>query len=330
MSDPYNILGVSKTASPADIKSAYRKLAKKLHPDVNPGRKDIEQRFKEVTAAYDLLSDAKKRAKYDRGEINAQGQPQAGGGFGSRGFRDAQPKGGGGYYNYTGGASPFGNRTYKTSSGGGEDPFSSFGDIFSEFMNPSSGRKRSFSWKTRDDSQEYGGELASDTLTKIKIPFREACLGCKKRVTLPDNKTVEVTIPAGIEDNYKLRLKGQGKAGSFGEKGNAIIEVQIEPDRFLTRKGKDIYLDAPISLLEAVKGASINVPSLGGTLSIKVPKGSNTGTVLRLKGKGVTGGDMFVKLEVKLPENVSDDLANFIEKWSKTNEYKPRKTLHWE
>jgi len=313
MSDPYNILGVSKTASAAEIKSAYRKLAKKLHPDVNPGRKDIEQKFKEIAAAYDLLSDPKKKAQYDRGDINAQGQQQAGG------FRGrANPHGG--YHSYTEGASPFGHRAYKSTQGHSvkDDLFSSF---FSEFMNQSHGKKNEFTWK-----QDMGGrEPPEDTLLKMKVSFKEACLGTKKRVTFPNGKTLDITIPEGIEDGYKLRLKGQGKTGSFGEKGNAIIEIQIEPDKFLTRKDKDIYLDAPITLFEAVKGTSLKVPSLSGMLAIKVPKGSNTGTMLRLKGKGVSGGDMFVRLEVKLPETISDDLSNFIEKWSKAHDYNPRK-----
>ncbi|MDE2029906.1 MAG: DnaJ domain-containing protein [Alphaproteobacteria bacterium] len=309
MADPYQILGVPKTATAHEIKGAYRKLAKKLHPDVNPGRKDIEQKFKEVTAAYDLLSDADKRARFDRGEIDAQGQ--------ERGF-------GGGY----GGG--FGNgRTYTRSGGfahdAGADPFSSFGgmdDIFAEFMGAASrGGKRAHTGTMR----------GADVTYSITVPFAEACLGGKKRVTLTNDKTVDVTIPPGVEDGHKLRLKGQGLAGAGGGAGDAIVEIHIEPHAFFTRKERDIYAEVPVSLPEAVLGASVTVPTLDGQVAVKVPKGANTGTTLRLKGKGVgaakggTAGDMFVKLKVVLPDPVPQDLTDFIEKWAKKNAYDPRK-----
>jgi len=302
MRDPYQVLGVEKSATADAIKSAYRKLAKKLHPDVNPGRKDIEQKFKEVTAAYDLLSDNTKRARYDRGEIDAQGQ--------ERGFAGAS-------------AGPFGNggggawRGRHSSSGG--DPFGQFGntdDIFAEFLNAARGR---------GGSPNMGAP--GETIYSLAIPFVEACLGGKKRVTLTNGKTIDVTIPAAVIEGHKLRLRGQGERDA-----DAIIEMHIEPHPFFTRKDFDIYIDVPVSLPEAVLGANIRVPTLDGYVSVKVPIGANSGTTLRLKGKGVPlgkteAGDMFVKITIMLPDTPSADLTEFIEKWAKKNAYDPRKKL---
>ncbi len=298
MTNPYQILGVPKTATASELKSAYRKLAKKLHPDVNPGRKDIEQKFKEVTAAYDLLSDPDKRARFDRGDIDSQGQ--------ERGF-------GGGAYRNTG-----------AGRNAGADPFSAFGgmeDIFAEFMG---GGRRNRGAGARDT----GGVKGSDVTYTVTVSFVEACLGGKKRVTLTNDKTLDITIPSGVEDGHKLRLKGQGMQGLGGGAGDAIIEIRVESHPFFTRKDRDVTLEIPVSLPEAVLGASVTVPTLDGHVAVKVPKGANTGTTLRLKGKGVAGnpaGDMFVKLKIALPEPVPDDLTDFIEKWAKKHAYDPRK-----
>ena len=304
MSDPYQILGVAKSASAADIKSAYRKLAKKLHPDVNPGRKDIEQKFKEVTAAYDLLSDPDKRARFDRGEIDAQGQERGfGGGYGG-GF-------GGGRGGYRGQA--------------GADPFAGFGgmeDIFAEFMGGGARRRGG------GNAGAAGGARGSDVNYTVTLPFIDACLGGKKRLDLTNDKTVDVTIPPGIADGHKLRLKGQGLAGIGGGAGDALVEIKIEPHAHFTRKDNDIHLECPISLPEAATGASVTVPTLDGQVTVKIPKGANTGTTLRLKGKGIPAaqaGDMFVKLKIMLPDPMPADLADFLEKWGKKHAYDPRK-----
>ncbi|MFA4995151.1 MAG: J domain-containing protein [Bdellovibrionales bacterium] len=316
MFDPYQTLGVSKSASAGEIKSAYRKLAKKLHPDVNPGRRDIEQKFKDVTAAYDLLSDPVKRAQFDRGDINSQGQAQ--------GFGGESPFGGG---------NPFGG-SYRNArsgfSGAGEDPFSAFGgmgDIFAEFMGAANSRRRG-SGGTSGMGGGSGGVRGSDVAYTTSVSFVEACLGGKKRVTLTNDKTLDITIPAGVEDGHKLRLKGQGLPGIGGAAGDAIVELRIDSHPFFTRKDRDIILDFPVSLPEAILGASVTVPTLNGSVSVKIPKGSNSGTSLRLKGKGVASypaGDLFVKLKITLPDPVPQDLADFIEKWAKKNSYDPRK-----
>lgn len=313
MRDPYQILGVSKSATAEEIKSAYRKLAKKLHPDVNPGKKDIEQKFKDVTAAYDLLSDADKRKRFDRGEIDAQGQ--------ERGFA-GDPFGGGG-----------GSWRRSASSSGGGDPFAQFGggsveDILAEFMSGARGKRGG-------GGEGFGGGMGrgQDVTYTLHVAFVDAALGSKQRITLSGGKPLDVTVPPGTEDGHKLRLRGQGQPGTTGP-GDAIIEIRVDPHAYFTRKGNDIHLDVPVSVQEALLGASINVPTLDGSVSVKVPKGANTGTTLRLKGKGIPHGkdqhgDMFARLKVVLPEPPSADLTELVEKWAKKNAYDPRKKLGW-
>lgn len=314
MADPYQTLGISKNASAHEIKSAYRKLAKKLHPDVNPGRKDIEQKFKEVTAAYDLLSDPAKKAQYDRGDIDAQGQ--------ARGFGGGNPFGGG----FRGNRSGYGHQQ-------GSDPFSAFGgmeDIFAEFMGMGAGRQRRNTQQQNAGSASGAGVRGSDVTYTTTVTFAESCLGGKKRITLTNDKTLDISIPPGVESGHKLRLKGQGLSGIGGAPGDAIVEIKVEPHALFTRKDRDVFLEVPITLSEAVSGGSVTVPTLDGHVTVKIPKGSNTGTSLRLKGKGVAGpspGDMFVKLKVVLPDPMPKDLEEFIEKWSKKNAYDPRKKV---
>jgi DnaJ-class molecular chaperone len=318
MRDPYQTLGVGKSASAEEIKSAYRKLAKKLHPDVNPGKKDIEQKFKEVTAAYDLLSDASKRVRFDRGEIDAMGNEQ-------RAFTGA-------------GSDPFAGsggqwRNYSSQSPSGGDPFAQFGDaedILAQFMG--AGRRG----RGGRDAGGMGSSLRGGDVTySLAIPFTEACLGGTQRVTLTSGKTIDVAIPPGTDEGHKLRLRGQGLAGTPGAgTGDAIIEIHVEPHPWFTRKGNDIHLDVPINLQEAIMGANVKVPTLDGQVTVKVPKGANTGTLLRLKGKGVPfgkdqHGDMFARLAVMLPEPAPAELAETIEKWAKKNPYDPRKKLGW-
>lgn len=305
MSDPYQILGVPRSATEAELKSAYRKLAKKLHPDMNPGRKDIEHKFKEVTAAYDLLSDASKRARFDRGEIDENGN--------DRGYhRGGDPYGG------MGGSS--GRRSRSSGPfgfGSGINPE----DLFAEFFGGSKRGRQPF---------EETENLSKDVSYTITIPFIEGCLGGKKRVTLDNKKTIDINVPPGVHDGFKLRLRGLGRNG-----GAAIIEIKLAPHDAFKREGQDIHLEVPIGFHEALLGGSITVPTLTGKVALKISKGANTGTVMRLKGKGVPSesseaGDMFVTLKVIMPEAASADLVTFVEKWAKKHAYNPRKKLGWE
>ncbi|TWB11941.1 DnaJ-like protein [Nitrospirillum amazonense] len=292
MRDPYQILGVGRSASAEDIKQAYRRLAKQYHPDLNPGRADIELKFKEANGAYSLLSDPDKRARYDRGEIDASGAERP-----DRSFRRAYA-----------GAGRSGDFDYE------DDPFA---DIFG------AARKRGGSGvKAR----------GSDVAYSVTVPFTEACLGAKRRLSLSTGKSIDINIPPGTQDQQKLRLKGQGLAGLGGAgAGDAIVEVHVTPHPYFVRREDDIHLDVPITLQEALLGATIKVPTLDGAVQVKVPKPANSGTTLRLKGKGVanpergTQGDQYVKLTVVLPERPDAELQAFIEKWGKAHEYDVRR-----
>lgn len=287
--DPYEVLGVAKTAGADDIKKAYRKLARTLHPDLNPGNKKAEDRFKEVSAAYDLLSDADKRAKYDRGDIDASGAER--------------PR-----YSYRSHA--------ETGQGGKYRDFDyGFGaeDIISEIF----GR--------RGGAQARGPARGPDQHFSLRIGFVDAATGATKRISLPNGKSLDVRIPPGTEDGQTLRLKGQGTPGrNGGPAGDALVEIAVEPHPFFTRDGKDVHVELPVTLQEAVLGGKVPVPTVDGRVSLTIPPGSNTGTVLRLKGKGIAGGDQFVKLKVVLPERPDAELQSFLRGWSTGHDYDVR------
>ncbi len=302
MRDPYDVLGVARTASDAEIRRAYRKLAKKLHPDVNPGNPKVADPFKEVAAANDLLSDPEKRARFDRGEIDAGGaeRPQYG-------FRQGFP----------GGA---GNAGFH---GRGSSGMDDLGAIFSDLFG---GGRQSGGARGR-----MRGRGANATYT-LRVDFLEAANGAKKRVAMPDGRTLDITIPAGIEDRRTLRLKGQGAPGmAGGPAGDAYVEVHIQPHAYFTRKDNDIHMELPVTLDEAVLGGKIRGPTISGQVTMTIPKGSNTGTTLRLKGKGVLDqrskqrGDQYVKLKVVLPERVDADLEKFLAGWAPDHPYNPRR-----
>ncbi len=299
--DPYTVLGVKKDASQDDIQKAYRRLAKKLHPDLNPGNKKAEDEFKEVTAAYDLLGDADKRARFDRGEIDASGNE-----------RPRQPY----YRDFAEGA---GSHPYSSDAG-----FADLGDaddILSQiFGRGAGGQGRTF--RMRGQDAHYG----------LELDFLDAVNGATRSVTLPDGANLEVRIPAGTRDRQVLRLRGKGRPGiGGGPPGDALVEIMVRPHRFFRLEGDDIHLDLPISLAEAVLGAKIKVPTPTGTVTMTVPKWANTGTVLRLKGKGAARrggghGDEYVRLEIFLPEKPDPELARFIETWP-GRDYNPRQAM---
>ncbi|WP_169569767.1 DnaJ C-terminal domain-containing protein [Sneathiella limimaris] len=301
MKDLYKALGVKRDASQSDIKSAYRKLAKKLHPDANPGNDKVADQFKEVSAAYNILGDEKLRGRYDRGEIDEHGQERYAQGFG--GGAGAQGAGGGGKY-------------YQSSGG-----FAGADDLFSEiFGNFRRGGQRSRATKGRDRT------------FAIDVTFKEAAIGGKRRLTLGEGgKTLDVKIPAGITDGKQIRLKGQGEPGiSGGPAGDILINVSVKSDALFERDGKNILLELPISLPEAVLGAKVEVPTVEGVVNLKIPAGSNTGSTLRLKGKGIGAkdssdrGDQLVKLKVVLPEKPDEELETFISNWSRDHQYDAR------
>ncbi|MEZ5831718.1 MAG: J domain-containing protein [Dongiaceae bacterium] len=302
MVDPYKVLGVNRTASDEEIKRAYRKLAKKLHPDLNPGDKKVEAQFKETTAAYDFLSDPDKRKKYDRGEIDENGQP--------RGFRHPNNRSAGGTHQ---------RRSTRGFGFGLEDDADFTEDLFGDFFGFGKGSGESIKLKGADVSYQ------------VRVPFLEAVLGTKQRLQLADGKTLEVQLPPGTDTGQTLRLKGQGLPGRGGAPaGDAFIEVTVEPHPIFTRDGNDILVELPITLYEAVLGSTLNVPTIDGRVALKVPAGSNTGTQLRLRGKGVQAGkggargDQYVRLVVVLPKDVDADLKGAIEKSAKTHPYKVR------
>jgi DnaJ-class molecular chaperone len=301
--DLYSVLGVQKTASAGEITKAYRKLAKKLHPDLNPGDTVAEDKFKQISHAYSILKDPEQRGKYDRGEIDASGQE-----------RPQQQY----YREYAGG--PEGARYH--SSAGFED-IGAFSDLFGEMFGGAAGMR---------GGRRGGGQFSmrgQDAQYHLDISFLDAVNGTKQRITLPDGGTLDVTIPAGVSEGQVLRLKGKGRSGlGEGPPGDALVEVGVKPHPVFKREGNDIVVDLPISFDEAVLGGKVEVPTIGGRVAATVPAGSNTGQTLRLKGRGVKGkGDQLVKLTVMMPETVDDDLKSFAEEWRKTHAYDPRGKL---
>ncbi len=293
--NPYNLLGVKPTATDEELKKAYRNLAKEHHPDKKPGDADNEKRFKEISAAYSLLSDKTKRAKFDNGEIKADGSPNYAGG----GFQNAS-KSYGKWRSAEGFDANFNNNF------SGEDPFS---DIFGDFF----GRGKTAG------NRKPPPRRGSDIKYALTIDFLEAVLGEKKQVTLADGKNISVAIPSGIESGTTLRLSGKGRAGfAGGNSGDALITITVTPSKDFRREGLDIHTTLPITIKEAILGASIAVETIHGSVSLKIPAGSTTGNTLRLKDKGVhqktKKGYHFVHLSIELPKTISKDIKNLAEK----------------
>jgi DnaJ-class molecular chaperone len=296
--DPYETLGVKKDASQDAIQKAYRRLAKKLHPDLNPGNKQAEEQFKAVSAAYDLLSDPQKRARFDRGEIDASGAERPRQTY-YRDFADAP-------------SNPY-------ASGAGFADFAGMDDILSEI----------FGRQARGDVRMRG----ADAHYRLMLDFLDAINGGKQQLTLPDGSVLDVTIPPGTNDGQILRLRGKGRPGiGGGPPGDALIEIEVRPHPLFTRKGDDIYVELPISLREAVLGGKVNVPTPSGAVTMTVPKWANTGTRLRLKGRGApradgTRGDGYVTLKVLLPERPDPELEKFIAQWRPATARNPREAI---
>ncbi|MBI1186922.1 MAG: DnaJ domain-containing protein [Alphaproteobacteria bacterium] len=278
--DPYTALGVGKSASADEIRRAYRRLAKELHPDVRPNDRGAEERFKRATAAFNLLSDPALRGRYDRGEVDADGNERP------RFRTRAGPRGGGG-------------RTTDESA-------FDLGDIFSDLFGSGGGGARGFT-RMRGRDLRYA----------LDVEFVDAANGAKRRIQLEEGRAIDVTIPPGVESGRILRLKSQGGPGvNGGPPGDALVELTVRPHPYFRRDGKDVRLDLPISLAEAVNGARVQAPTVTGPVEMRVPPNANSGMLLRLKGKGVGGeGDQIVRLVIMLPEGGDGELADFVKNW---------------
>ena len=305
MADPYSTLGVARGASEADIKKAYRKLAKELHPDRNKDNPKAAERFSQVTAAYDLLTDKEKRARFDRGEIDGDGNPTSpfGAGFGGGG---ARPGGAGGGFRSQG---------FDFQGGGGDGVDMS--DIFEGlFGGRGAGGGGGFSSGFgRRQPPAKGANVAY----RLRVPFVDAAALAPQRITLADGKTIDLKLPAGTEDGTQMRLAGKGEQGPGGA-GDAIVTIEVVPHRFFTRAGDDVRLDLPITLAEAVKGGPVKVPTVDKPVMLTIPKGASSGKTLRLKGKGFHRkgdgrGDQLVTLMIHIP---ADDaaLVQFVDGWN--------------
>lgn len=313
MKDPYETLGVSRTASEDEIKKAFRSLAKKHHPDKHAGDAAAQKKFQEISGAYDILGDKEKRAQFDAGAIGADGNPR---GFDPRagGFRQGNPFGGGG-----GGGGGFDPRAggfkfdFDQAAGGS----AGFEDIFADLMG--GGRRRG-------KAQAAKGE---DFSAAVTVSFAESASGGTRRIVLQNGEQLDVKIPVGVKDGQVVRVKGRGGAGrSGGPNGDILLTVSVAAHPSMTRDGNDIRMDLPVTLKEAVLGGKVPAPTLTGTVALSVPPNSNTGTLLRLKGKGIgahggaLAGDLYVRLVVSLPEQPDESLREFLIRWP--GNYDPR------
>jgi len=294
MVDPYEILGVARDATEAEVRAAYRKLAKEHHPDLNPGKPAAEERFKAVSSAHALLSDAEKRARFDRGEIDASGAERPPERNFYRDFGDDS-----------------GRTKYRPEHAFDPDDLES---VFARTFNARSAR----GFRGRGADAHY----------VLTIDLLDAVNGAVRRLTLPDARTLDVTVPAGVRDGQVLRLKAQGMPGfGDGPPGDALIEVIVAPHPLFRRDGDDVTLELPVTLKEAVLGAKVEVPTPKGPVSLTIPPNSTSGTRLRLKGRGIAGGHQYVTLKVALPPQVEPELAAFLESWTPRQPFDPREDM---
>lgn len=300
----YDILGVSRRASEDDIRRAFRKLAKELHPDLNPGNSAANERFKKVSAANEILSDPEKRRQYDAGEIDAKGEP-----------RRPQWRGPGGF----GGSHPGQGPRARAHTQGFED--FNFSDMFSDVFGRGGG----------PGARGFAGK-GQDVRYTLEVDFLESVAGAKKRVTLPEGGVLDLSVPEGVTDGQVLRLKGKGGRGlNGGPAGDALVEIKVRPHAQFRRQNDDILVDVPITIDEAVLGGKIEVPTVTGRVQLTVPKGTSSGKIFRLKGKGVvnraTGvtGDELVTVKIVLPDEIDEKLSYFLSEWRQKHAYDPRR-----
>ncbi|MDU8943581.1 DnaJ C-terminal domain-containing protein [Ovoidimarina sediminis] len=309
--DPYKTLGVSKTASQEEIKKAYRKLAKSLHPDLHPDDPGKQSEFQAVAAAYDVLGDPEKRRRFDAGEIDAQGQERpenqfyhhyAGQNAGARYDRGRGPGFGQGF-----------------GTGGDED----LSDLFSELFGQHARRA--------DGARDFHAR-GPDLRYHLEVDFLDAALGARRAITMPDGKSIEISVPAGVRDGQTLRLKGKGAQGiGQGPAGDALVSISVKPHPVFSREGDDIEIELPITFDEAVLGAKVDVPTISGPVSMTIPRGASSGQRLRLKGKGIrrgkTAGDQMVRLKIVLPKEMDETMKALAERWRDAASFDPRADL---
>jgi DnaJ-class molecular chaperone len=306
--DPYQELGVSRTATADEIRRAFRKLAKQFHPDQNPDDKAAEERFKRVSAAFDVIGDEEKRKKFDRGQIDADGHDAM------RGFRPGGARG-------PGGPGPgFGG------NGGADFESVDLNDILGEMFGGRAGGSRAGFGGFGGFSPARGQDMRAE----VQISVEDAVKGAKRRIAFSDGRTIEVTIPKGAAEGQVLRLKGQGSPGRVGP-GDALIELSIAPHPVFRREGDALVMDVPVSAPDAILGGKVEAPTPEGPVTLTVPKGSNSGSVLRLNGRGLTNaatgkrGDLLARLVVTLPDKPDAELERFAEAWRRDRPYTPRR-----
>ncbi len=335
MRDPYSVLGVSKSASAADIKGAYRKLAKKLHPDANKSDPKAASRFSELNAAYEIVGDDDKRKAFDRGEIDAEGKPRFQGfeGAGQRGGAGG-PFGGqeGGFETFTWG--PEGMQRSGGRGGGGARG-GGFEDVLRDMFGGLGGAARArrggggggFQFEEDEIPQAPGRDVTATTT----ITLEEAAKGTTRRVLLPTGKELEVKVPAGLTDGQQIRLKGQGLAAPGGKAGDVLITVSIAPHHLFERDGNDLRIELPVTLYEAVLGAKVRVPTLDGAVELSIPPNTSSGRTFRLKGKGFPAksgaGDLMATVRIVLPESSDQALDELMTSWRELKPYDPRKGM---
>jgi len=321
MRDPYEVLGVPRGASAAAIKSAYRKLAKKHHPDSNKNDPKAAERFSELNTANEILGDEDKRKQFDRGEIDAEGKPRFTGfpGGGAGGGR----AGPGGFESYT----------FRSGGGGGGAGAGAFEDILnSMFANAGRGGRAGAGRASSFEFDTGGIGLDLDVTVSMSVSLEEAVKGGEKRVRLPSGKELNVKIPAGVSEGQQIRLRGQGETAQGHPPGDLLITVQIAPHPFFKVDGSDLRVDLPITLYEAVLGSKVRVPTLGGAVDLSIPKNTSSGRTFRLKGKGLpkptgTSGDLFVTTRIMLPDGNDSELEALMQKWREGHPYNPRNDL---
>lgn len=314
MRDPYEVLGVPRSASAAAIKSAFRKLAKKHHPDSNKGDPKAAERFAEINTANEILGDEEKRKQFDRGEIDAEGKPRF------QGFGGGDPRGR---------AGPGGFETYTFRSGGGAGG-GSFEDILNSMFGAAAGRgARGGASQFEFDTGGIGLDL--DINASLTVSLEDAVKGAEKRVRLPTGKELNVRIPAGVNAGQQIRLKGQGETAPGHRPGDVLITVSIAPHPFFKVDGSDLRVDLPITLYEAVLGGKVRVPTVGGAVELSIPKNTSSGRTFRLKGKGLPrgggAGDLFVTTKIMLPDGNDSELEQLMQRWRDGHPYNPRSDI---